>query len=247
MISRPGTGGASDSTATGGGAGTIDPGGTGGASSSGGAGDGTGGGNGGGDDGGLTGSGGTTATDAGAAGGSGGGGGTHGPGTGGMIGTGTGGRGGSAGVGNPGTGGGANPCNLPATVSFQKDVMPFMITTCGNNGGSGCHVIDSSATNGTGTGAKNHGYDWITAGAHASSCPETPTPKRFEVAIDTINRANPPTCSRSRQMPPPGKRTPLTACQIAALQAWLHEPLVTQMHRADDSSPTTPYPMPPFN
>ncbi|MEP6654921.1 MAG: hypothetical protein ABJA82_16275 [Myxococcales bacterium] len=53
-------------------------------------------------------------------------------------------------------------------------------------------------------------------------------------------------------MPPPnstgnGKRTPLTACQVATLQAWLNEPMVTQMHRADDSSPPTPYPMPPFN
>lgn len=153
-----------------------------------------------------------------------------------------------------GKGGSTTPsnCNLPATVGFQADVQPFLITTCGNGGGSGCHVVDASATTGTGTGNKNHAYDWITAGAHASSCPEKPTPKRFEVVMATINGANPPTCSKSRKMPPPdatgtGKRTALTACQIAALQAWLDEPMVTQMHRADDSSPTTPYPMPPFN
>jgi hypothetical protein len=53
-------------------------------------------------------------------------------------------------------------------------------------------------------------------------------------------------------MPPPnatggGLRALLTSCQVATLEVWLDEPLVTQMHRADDSSPTTPYPMPPFN
>jgi hypothetical protein len=152
-------------------------------------------------------------------------------------------------VGNPGgTGGGApSNCNLPATVSFQKDVQPFLITTCG--GGNGCHVIDGAST--MGSGGFNHAYDWLTAGAHASSCP-TNNPKRFEVVIAVIDAANPPSCSRSRLMPPPdetgaGKRAPLSACQVAMLQAWLNEPLVTQMHRADDSSPTTPYPMPPFN
>ena len=60
------------------------------------------------------------------------------------------------------------------------------------------------------------------------------------------------TCSKSRKMPPTNVtgtalRAPLTTCEVATLQAWLDEPLVTQMHRADDSSPTTPYPMPPFN
>jgi hypothetical protein len=138
-------------------------------------------------------------------------------------------------------------CSLPATVSFQKDVQPFLITTCG--GGNGCHIIDGAST--MGSGGFNHAYDWLTAGAHASSCP-TSNPKRFEVVIAVIDAANPPTCSRSRLMPPPdatgaGKRAPLNACQVATLQAWLNEPLVTQMHRADDSSPTTPYPMPPFN
>lgn len=53
-------------------------------------------------------------------------------------------------------------------------------------------------------------------------------------------------------MPPPNVtgsalRASLSACQVATLQAWLDELLVTQMHRADDSSPATPYPMPPFN
>jgi hypothetical protein len=102
------------------------------------------------------------------------------------------------------------------------------------------------------SGGYNHAYDWVTAGAHASSCPATPTPMRFQVLLATINAANPASCSKSRKMPPPdatgaGLRTPLTPCQVAALQAWLAEPLVTQTHRADDSSPTTPYPMPPFN
>jgi hypothetical protein len=167
-----------------------------------------------------------------------------------------GGTGAGAGVGNAGgsrgaTGGTAGTivppnCTLPATVGFQRDVQPFLITTCG--GGSGCHVIDGVST--AANGGFNHAYDWLTAGAHASSCPNAPM--RFEVVIAVINAANPPTCSNSRKMPPPnatgaGLRSPLTACQIAALQAWLNEPWVTQMHRADDSSPTTPYPMPPFN
>ena len=44
-------------------------------------------------------------------------------------------------------------------------------------------------------------------------------------------------------------RTPLTSCQVATLQAWLDEPLVTQAHRVDDTDPTgtAPFPMPPFN
>jgi hypothetical protein len=48
-------------------------------------------------------------------------------------------------------------------------------------------------------------------------------------------------------MPPDTAHMPLTACQIATLQSWLDEPLVTQTHRADGISPTTPYAMPPFN
>ena len=173
---------------------------------------------------------------------------------------GLGGSGGAAGIGggggiSPTTGrggaaGGAIGCELPATVSFQRDVQPFLIKSCGSTGSDGCHVIDAAST--MSSGGWDHAYDWITAGAHASSCPEKPTPLRFQVVIAVIDQADPPTCSKSRQMPPPnatggGLRAPLTSCQVATLQAWLDEPLVTQMHRADDSSPTTPYPMPPFN
>jgi hypothetical protein len=133
-------------------------------------------------------------------------------------------------------------------VSYQKDVQPFLIKGCG--GGNGCHVIDAQST--MANGGFNHGYDWITAGSHDSSCPETPNPKRFEIVLDVIAGANPLSCSKSRKMPPPdatgaGVRTPLTECEVAALRAWLAEPMVMQTHRADDSSPTTPYLMPPFN
>ncbi len=157
----------------------------------------------------------------------------------------------SGGTGNGGTGGrGANPCNLPAIVSFQKDIQPVLSVSCG--GGNGCHVIDSAST--VANGGYDHAYDWVTAGAHPSSCPATPTPKRFQVVLAVIDGANPPSCSRSRIMPPQNEtganlRAPLTACQVAALQAWLDEPLVTQMHRVDDTDPagTAPFPMPPFN
>jgi hypothetical protein len=163
---------------------------------------------------------------------------------------GRGGAGGSiAGAGGGGIGGG-NDCGLPATVGFQKDVQPFLITSCG--GGSGCHVIDAAST--VANGGYDHAYDWITAGAHPSSCPSTPTPKRFEVVIAVIDAADPASCSKSRMMPPQDEtganlRQPLTVCQIATLQAWLGEPLVTQMHRVDDTDPagTAPFPMPPFN
>lgn len=161
---------------------------------------------------------------------------------------GTGNGGGSGG--NSGSTGGAGNCNLPATVSFQKDVQPFLSATCG--GGSGCHVIDSAST--TANGGYDHAYDWITAGAHPSSCPETPTPKRFEIVMAVIAAADPASCSKSRLMPPQDEtganlRAPLTTCQIATLQAWLGEPLVTQAHRVDDTDPTgtPPFPMPPFN
>jgi hypothetical protein len=131
-------------------------------------------------------------------------------------------------------------------VSFKQHVQPFLIKACG--GGNGCHVIDAGVT--TSAGGYNHAYDWITGGSHKSSCPTWPM--RFEIVVDVIQAANPPTCSKSRQMPPPdatgaGKRTPLTPCEVETLQAWLNLPLVTQTHRADDSSPTAAYPMPPFN
>jgi hypothetical protein len=170
------------------------------------------------------------------------------------VGGATGGKGGASGAGGSGAsdaaGGGAGTCKLPATVSFQKDVQPFLSATCG--GGNGCHVIDSAST--TANGGYDHAYDWITAGAHPSSCPQTPTPKRFEIVMAVIAAAAPPTCSKSRLMPPQdetgaGLRTPLTSCQVATLQAWLDEPLVTQAHRVDDTDPTgtAPFPMPPFN
>lgn len=138
--------------------------------------------------------------------------------------------------------GGANNCNLPKVVSFQNDIQKaFLIPSCGT---SGCHVVDAASTKAN--GGFNHGYDWITAGAHTSSCPSGP--KRFEVVLDVIQEANPSSCSKSRKMPPPGAAVPgLTPCQIAALKAWLGEPMVLQTHRPDDSSPTTPYLMPPFN
>lgn len=158
---------------------------------------------------------------------------------------------GSGGAGNGGTGGsGASNCNLPVTVSFQKDIQPFLSTACG--GGNGCHVIDSAST--VANGGYDHAYDWITAGAHPSSCPNTPTPKRFDVVIAVVGAANPASCSKARIMPPRNEtganlRPPLTSCQIAALQAWLKEPWVTQSHRVDDTDPagTPPFPMPPFN
>jgi hypothetical protein len=129
---------------------------------------------------------------------------------------------------------------------LETDVQPFLVTSCG--GGGGCHVIDGQST--TSNGGYNHAYDWITAGSHSSSCPNGPL--RFEIVIDVVDAANPASCSKSRKMPPPDAtggdlRTPLTACEVATLQAWLDEPLVTQTHRADDTSPTMPYPMPPFN
>ena len=172
-------------------------------------------------------------------------------GTGGVGGlAGAGGASGPAGSSGKGGAGGATNCNLPATVSFQKDVQPFLTATCG--GGNGCHVIDSAST--VANGGYDHAYDWITAGAHPSSCPSTPTPKRFEVVIAVIDAADPASCSRSRIMPPQDEtganlRKPLTSCQVATLQAWLDEPLVTQAHRVDDTDPagTPPFPMPPFN
>jgi hypothetical protein len=144
---------------------------------------------------------------------------------------------------------GAPGCTLPLTVSFAKDVQPFLASSCGNAGsGTGCHVLDATST--MTQGGYNHAYDWITGTAHSSSCPEMPTPFRFQIVIAVIDESMPPTCSRCPEMPPTtgsDLRTPLTACQTATLQSWLDEPLVTQTHRNDGISPTTPYPMPPFN
>jgi hypothetical protein len=142
-------------------------------------------------------------------------------------------------------------CTLPSLVSFTKDVQPFLATSCGNSGAAnGCHVLDATST--VAAGGHDHAYDWITGTAHASSCPETPTPFRFQVVIAVISENDPSSCSKCPEMPPAGAtgadhRSPLTACETATLQSWLDEPLVTQTHRADGISPTTPYPMPPFN
>jgi hypothetical protein len=134
-------------------------------------------------------------------------------------------------------------------VSFTADVQPFLNASCGKTGAAaandgGCHVLDATST--VANGGKDHAYDWITGTAHASSCPETPTPFRFQIVMAVMQEADPPTCSKCAQMPLDG-RTPLTACQMATLQAWLDEPLVTQLHRNDGISPLTPYAMPPFN
>jgi hypothetical protein len=110
-------------------------------------------------------------------------------------------------------------------------------------------VTDSSKTN----LGYDHAYDWITAVAHPGSCGRTaPYAKRFEVVMAVLKSANPPSCPNSRLMPPPGMGTPLTACQQYALQAWLAEPMVSQMHVvvSDDTTalyPAGPYLMPPFN
>lgn len=166
------------------------------------------------------------------------------------------GRGGTAGMSNGGSGnaasgaaGAPNNCNLPATVGFQKDIQPFLTSSCGKGVSSGCHVTDSNKT----SLGYTHAYDWITAVAHTGSCGKTPPyAKRFEVVLAVINAANPPSCPNSRKMPPPGMGVPLTVCQIAALRAWLEEPMVSQMHVpvSDDTTalyPPGPYLMPPFN
>ena len=100
----------------------------------------------------------------------------------------------------------------------------------------------------------NHAYDWITAFAHTGSCGKVPPyAKRFEVVLAVLNGARPASCPNSRKMPPPDAGAPApTACNLAALQAWLAEPAVTQMHVtvSDDTAalyPPGPYAMPPFN
>jgi formylglycine-generating enzyme required for sulfatase activity len=143
-------------------------------------------------------------------------------------------------------------CTVPSPVGFQSDIQPFLNASCGKTGAAnasngGCHVLDSEST--MIEGGKNHAYDWITGTAHASSCPETPTPLRFQVVMAVMQEDDPPSCSACPKMPsattPP--RAALTACQLATLQAWLDEAYVTQFHRYDGISPTTPYPMPPWN
>lgn len=142
-------------------------------------------------------------------------------------------------------------CELSSPVSFKQDVLPFLTSSCGKAKGGGCHVTDGASTmgslcpDGSKTCGFNHAYDWITAGSHNEFCKQTPGPIRFTVVVDVIKRPKPASCTASRVMPPDGP--PPTACQLAALEAWLAEPRVRQMHRADDTSPAEPYLMPPFN
>ncbi len=134
-------------------------------------------------------------------------------------------------------------------VSFQKDIQGFLAASCGKSVDGGCHVTDSSKT----SLGFDHAYDWITAFAHPSSCGKTPPyAKRFEVVLALLTGPKPASCPNARQMPPAGTGAPLSACQISALNAWLAEPLVSQMHvpESDDTKdlyPAGPYAMPPFN
>ena len=170
--------------------------------------------------------------------------------------------GGSGGLSNPaGAGGTATAtggapaippgCKVSSPVSFKADIGPWLNTSCGKGKGGGCHVTDDASTinsacpDGTKKCGFNHAYDWITAGSHNEFCKQTPGPIRFTVVMDVIRKANPASCTNTRVMPPDG--APLDACQMAALEAWLAEPKVLQLHRADDTSPTAPYLMPPFN
>jgi hypothetical protein len=142
-------------------------------------------------------------------------------------------------------------CKVSSPVSFKADIGPWLNTSCGKGKGGGCHVTDEASTvnsacpDGTKKCGFNHAYDWITAGSHNEFCKQTPGPIRFTVVMDVVRRANPSSCTSTRVMPPDGP--PLDACQMAALEAWLSEPKVLQLHRADDTSPSEPYLMPPFN
>ena len=142
-------------------------------------------------------------------------------------------------------------CKVSSPVSFKADIGPWLNTSCGKGKGGGCHVTDDTSTinsacpDGTKKCGFNHAYDWITAGSHNEFCKQTPGPIRFTVVMDVIRKANPASCTNTRVMPPDGP--PLDACQMAALEGWLSEPKVLQLHRADDTSPSEPYLMPPFN
>jgi hypothetical protein len=142
-------------------------------------------------------------------------------------------------------------CTASNPVSFKSDIGPWLAKSCGKSVGGGCHVTDDSSTanslcpDGTKACGFNHAYDWITAGSHNEFCKQTPAPIRYTVVMAVLEGANPPSCTQTRVMPPDGPRA--TECQKAVLAAWLAEPKVTQLHRADDTSPAAPYPMPPFN
>jgi len=141
-------------------------------------------------------------------------------------------------------------CRASVPVSFSADVAPILAKSCGKGAGSGCHVTDNSSTQGAlcPDGSKQcgftHAYDWITAGVHNEFCKQTPAPIRYEVVMDVLRGSNPASCSKTRIMPPDVR---LDACETAIIGVWLAEPKVTQLHRADDTSPAEPYPMPPFN
>jgi sulfatase modifying factor 1 len=143
-------------------------------------------------------------------------------------------------------------CTVPSPVSFQKDVQGFLNTSCGKTGAAnasngGCHVLDNQSTQLL--GGKDHAYDWITGTAHDTSCPQAPTPFRYQVLMAVMQQANPASCSKSRIMPPAvtPPRAPLTACQLAILQSWLNEQYLLEFHRYDGISPTVPYAVPPWN
>jgi hypothetical protein len=142
-------------------------------------------------------------------------------------------------------------CAVSNPVSFKADIGPWLNKSCGKGVDGGCHVTDDSSTvnslcpDGTKKCGFNHAYDWITAGSHNEFCKQTPGPIRYTVVMAVLERANPPTCTNTRVMPPDGP--PATECQKAALAAWLAEPKVLQVHRADDTSPADAYLMPPFN
>jgi hypothetical protein len=162
----------------------------------------------------------------------------------------------TAGSAGTAAGAGAGPvippgCMVSNPVSFKADIGPWLNKSCGKGVGGGCHVTDDSSTanslcpDGTRKCGFNHAYDWITAGSHNEFCQQTPGPIRYTVVMAVLESANPPTCSKTRVMPPDGP--PATDCQKAALAAWLAQPKVLQVHRADDTSPAEPYLMPPFN
>ncbi len=160
---------------------------------------------------------------------------------------------GSAGTASAAGAGPAIPagCMVSNPVSFKADIGPWLNKSCGKGAGGGCHVTDDSSTanslcpDGTKKCGFNHAYDWITAGSHNEFCKQTPGPIRYTVVMAVLAAANPPTCTKTRVMPPDGP--PATDCQKAALAAWLAEPKVLQVHRADDTSPAAAYLMPPFN
>jgi hypothetical protein len=167
-------------------------------------------------------------------------------------GSGDGGTAGAAGTNSTGGGPVIPPgCKVSSPVSFKADIGPWLNTSCGKGKGGGCHVTDDASTinsacpDGTKKCGFNHAYDWITAGAHNEFCKQTPGPIRFTVVMDVVRGANPASCTSTRVMPPDSP--PLDACQMAALEAWLAQPKVLQLHRADDTSPSEPYLMPPFN